>query len=173
MNTIVRTHEFALPNLSFHFHPGTRPQVNAIVELAEGDPRFAVTLAPPAGDWLELHLDGFLFDLRGLAPGDPERVTAHRVRFGLSPNVSVSSLEALTLSAAPHLLGGETMEPVLRGQIALGACIAGLSGLRAVGWSMAASLTEPGRFRSEAGQWLAGGALPEFLGPMLSAFELS
>ena len=169
----ARTTNPLLPVLSLHFFPGGRPDRPAIEIAARETGRFSVGCMADDHRWLELNLDGLVFDLCGLMPGIGQAVSPQRMRFGLSPNVTVQALEAVTLSAGPNLLGGETMSPVLRGQVQLGLVLATLPGLRAVGWSPAASLIEPARFSKEATMWLDGGALPEFFGPMLSAFELA
>ncbi|MFM6933207.1 MAG: hypothetical protein ACKOUT_13320 [Novosphingobium sp.] len=122
---------------------------------------FSVSLMPePDEGWLELLAMGLTFDLQGLDPFQPERIDSASHYFGLSQGEYVDGMEALRLSPGPHLAGSATMLPVLRVLAGLGAELARLPGLIAVGWVTSGTRMAPSYFMSSVRAWLAGGAFP-------------
>lgn len=138
------------------FREGARPDAVAVRDLARaGD--FTVTHGA-AGDELELLINGLAFDLTGL--GDiPAAAPAARHRFGLE-DTSLGAVEAIALSASPHLAQGEAMMPVVRSQLALALRLAKLPGVVAVAWTPAHSWMATDYFERIVTAWLAGGAFP-------------
>jgi hypothetical protein len=119
--------------------------------------------------WLELLREGLTFDLRGLAGGPPHpaRAISHRFDFPLA--ATGAEWEALTLSAGPHLAGGERSVPVLKGMLGLARDLTQhFEDLQAVFWQPSGSAIGRRFFESVITAWIEGGAFPA-LG--LTAFE--
>lgn len=154
----------SFPALSLHFARGMRPNVEAILRLATRPAEstaFSVSLMPePDEGWLELLAMGLTFDLQGLEPFQPEKIDPASHYFGLAQGDYVEGPEALRLSPGPHLAGSATMLPVLRVLAGLGAELARLPGLTAVGWVTSGTRMAPSYFMSSVRAWLAGGAFP-------------
>lgn len=152
------------PALSLHFARGMRPNVDAILRLAArtaDSTAFSVSLMPePDEGWLELLAMGLTFDLHGLEPFKPEKIDPGHHCFGLAQNEYVEGPDALRLSPGPHLSGSATMLPVLRVLAGLGAELAKLPGLMAIGWVTAGTRMAPSYFMSSVRAWLSGGAFP-------------
>lgn len=152
------------PALSLHFARGMRPNVEAILRLAARTAEstaFSVSLMPePDEGWLELLAMGLTFDLHGLEPFKPEAIDPGHHYFGLAQNEYVEGPDALRLSPGPHLSGSATMLPVLRVLAGLGAELARLPGLMAIGWVTSGTRMAPSYFMSSVRAWLAGGAFP-------------
>jgi hypothetical protein len=66
----------------------------------------------------------------------------------------------VTLEPGPHLEGGGNLLPVVRSQMALAAELASLTGIQAVGWEPARSLSSPAHFIRSVTRWLEGGVFP-------------
>ncbi|PLK26005.1 hypothetical protein [Novosphingobium sp. TH158] len=141
-----------------------RPGVDAILRLAARPAEstaFSVSYMPePDEGWLELLAMGLTFDLSGLTPLGQASVAEPYHLFGLDARADASGTEALRLTPGPHLSGASTMLPVLRVLAGLGAELARLPGLKAVGWEPARSQMAPAYFMSAVRGWLVGGAFP-------------
>lgn len=141
-----------------------RPNVEAILRLATRPAEstaFSVSLMPePDEGWLELLAMGLTFDLQGLEPFTPEKIAPASHYFGLTQGDYAEGADALRLSPGPHLAGSATMLPVLRVLAGLGAELARLPGLLAVGWVTSGTRMAPSYFMSSVRAWLAGGAFP-------------
>lgn len=141
-----------------------RPNVEAILRLATRPAEstaFSVSLMPePDEGWLELLAMGLTFDLHGLEPLPAERIEPASHYFGLSQGDYVEGRDALRLTPGPHLAGSATMLPVLRILAGLGAELARLPGLEAVGWVTSSTRMAPSYFMSSVRAWLSGGAFP-------------
>jgi hypothetical protein len=152
------------PALSLHFAKGMRPNVEAILRLATRPAEstaFSVSLMPePDEGWLELLAMGLTFDLQGVEPFPAERIDPASHYFGFSQSDYVEGSDALRLTPGPHLAGSATMMPVLRILAGLGAELARLPGLEAVGWATSATRMAPSYFMSSVTAWLSGGAFP-------------
>ncbi len=151
--------------LSLVFERDSRPDVRTIAGLAERSGQFSVSSYPverAREDWLELVRNGLAFDLRGLAPGEPEyfRPELHPGRLGNPPGALHTKSESLILVPGPHLAGGESMLPVIRSQMALGLHLSRLPGVTAIGWAKAGTLSDPRHFAKAIDEWLRGGAYP-------------
>ncbi len=114
----------------------------------------------PDEGWLELLAMGLTFDLHGLEPYPAARINPASHYFGLSQGEYVEGRDALRLTPGPHLAGSSTMLPVLRILAGLGAELARLPGLEAVGWETSATRMAPSYFMSSVRAWLSGGAFP-------------
>ncbi len=141
-----------------------RPNVEAILRLATRPAEstaFSVSLMPePDEGWLELLAMGLTFDLHGLDPFAAQKVVPASHYFGLSQGDYVEGTDSLRLTPGPHLAGSATMLPVLRILAGLGAELARLPGLDAVGWETSATRMAPSYFMSSVRAWLSGGAFP-------------
>lgn len=109
-------------------------------------------------DWLELLVQGLVFDCHGLAPGEGAAIPEQGALLGLTR--APSAAEAIELSPGPHLAAAGAMLPVVRTLMALALRLAELPGLVAISWHPAGSWMEPDYFRKIAGDWIAGGAFP-------------
>ena len=160
--------------LTLQFAPGHRPVSDDIVRLAlrpAETTKFAVSHLPkPEEGWLELIAMGLTFDASGLAPDEQAPAFAAEHMFGLDVSAFDQHLETVRLDPSPHLAGGRMLLPVLRVLCGLGAELARLPGLRAVGWEASASWMAPAYFMSAIRAWLVGGAFPS-LG--LTAFSVT
>ena len=151
---------------SFLFSDGKRPSAEEIQLLAERDGWFAVSFVPervtsePPEHWVELLAHGLTFDLAGLAPGPSLAPPPKGHLFGFKNEAALESLEALTLSAGPHLAGGRRSMPIIRSLAGLAARLADLPEVRAVCWPAGRIWCEPGHFRETVLAWLDGGAFP-------------
>lgn len=103
---------------------------------------------------------GLTYDITGLAPGLPASTVNSEHLFGLDSSVLEPPSEALRLVPGPHLVAGSTLLPVVRILAGLGAELARLPGLRAVGWEPARSMMAPAYYMSSVRAWLAGGVFP-------------
>ena len=147
-----------------HFAPGHRPTAQDVARLASRPAettKHSVSLMPePDEGWLELIAMGLTFDVSGLAPLEQAEARCADHHFGLEAGVADQTYETVRLAAGPHLSGARQMLPVLRILAGLGAELARLPGLRAVGWETAASRMSPAYFMSAVRAWLVGGAFP-------------
>jgi hypothetical protein len=146
------------------FAPGQRPDARAIQKLAEQTKHpgtFAISHWPAEGEgWLELLAMGLTFDLAGLAPSELLPLPAVAHFFGVDRSLAAAELEALTLRPGPHLVAGANLLPVIRIMAGLGATLAQLPGVRAIGWNPARSWMAPASFASAVEGWLGGGVFP-------------
>jgi hypothetical protein len=139
--------------------------------VAQGEP-----LQPGGADaaaqdevWLELLREGLTFDLRGLAGGPSHPVPAIAHRFDFPAAAAGAELEALTISAGPHLAGGERSMPVIKGMLGLARDLTQhFEDLQAVFWLPSGSAIGRRFFESVITAWIDGGAFPA-LG--LTAFD--
>jgi len=140
-----------------------RPTAAAIAECAAASGAtvaFSISHQPPQHPyWLELLALGLTFDLRGLAPGMAAQVSAPGHAFGL-PRDEASRLEAVVLRPGPHLAAAGALLPIVRTMAALGCELAGLPGLRGIGWEPAGTIMAPDYYRRTIASWLEGGAFP-------------
>lgn len=158
-----------LPAASLLFARGDRSGVDQVRVLAAADPSFLVSYDPeegaapgastPSERWLEVLASGLTFDLLGLAPGTPQPLPPSKHRYGLPSDFNGGALEAISLRPGPHISPGR-MLPVVRGLARLTAVLAGLPGVRAVGWHAARTLSAPDHFRGSVLRWVDGGAFP-------------
>ncbi len=150
--------------LTLQFAPGHRPVSEDIVRLAlrpAETTKFAVSHLPkPDEGWLEFIAMGLTFDVSGLAPDQQALSRLPEHYFGLDVSASDQRFEAVRLDPSPHLAGGRMLMPVLRVLCGLGAELARLPGLRAVGWEASSSWMSPAYFMSAVRAWLVGGAFP-------------
>ncbi|MEO7246897.1 MAG: hypothetical protein ABIW31_00450 [Novosphingobium sp.] len=150
--------------LTLQFAPGHRPVSDDIARLAQRPAettKFAISHQPnPDEGWLEFIAMGLTFDLSGLAPEVQAPSFAAEHMFGLDVSASDQGFEAVRLVPSPHLAGGRMLLPVLRVLCGLGAELARLPGLRAVGWEASCSWMSSAYFMSAIRAWLVGGAFP-------------
>lgn len=156
------------------FRLGARPDAAQVRALAASG-GFAVVHEPAVDDaavnWLELLINGVSFDLVGLAGGQAAETPAPRHRFALDSGEE-PGVEAVALVPGPHLAGGEAMLPVVRSQLALALCLAGLPGLVGIAWETAQSWMEVGYFTRSISAWLEGGVFPALgLTAVVPAFD--
>lgn len=158
---------------SLLFAPGERPDVRAVLALAQGGSGFTVSLDPnetgaesaeavAPRHWLELLANGLTYDLSGLAPGAGAELPPGAHCFGLPDGIADEQFQALTLQPGPHLAGGANMLPVVRSLAWLTAHLAALPGVRAVAWHPARCWSAPEQFRASVLGWTDGGAFPAF-----------
>ena len=126
--------------------------------------------APALGEqvWLEMLADGVTFDLLGLAPGPATERPSCAYSYALE-EAATPGVEALTLRPGPHLVGGETMLPVVRSLARLAASLAQCDGVVAVAWHPARSWCGPRPFRDGVLRWTEGGTFSEARLAVLSA----
>lgn len=150
--------------VSLHFAPGHRPDaadVSRVASLPAENTTFSVSHRPKADEgWLEILAMGLTYDISGLAPGVPAASAHVEHLFGLDASVLDPPAEALRLVPGPHLVAGSTLLPVVRILAGLGAELARLPGLLAIGWEPARSLMAPAYFMSSVRAWLSGGVFP-------------
>lgn len=150
--------------LTLQFAPGQRPTGDDVARLAlraAESTKFAISHQPDADEgWIELIAMGLTFEASGLAPDDQAHSLAAGHFFGLEAASTAHGLEAVRLVPGPHLSSGRMLMPVLRVLCGLGAELARLPGLRAVGWEAASSWMAPAYFMSAVRAWLVGGAFP-------------
>ena len=117
--------------------------------------------APALGEqvWLEMLADGVTFDLLGLAPGPATERPSCAYSYALE-EAATPGVEALTLRPGPHLVGGETMLPVVRSLARLAASLAQCDGVVAVAWHPARCWCSPRYFRDSVLRWIEGGVFP-------------
>ena len=161
----VIEHQTSIPTaLTLMFAPGTRPDANALLRLAEKPvetTKFAISHLPDLEEgWLELISMGLTFDVSGLMPFEPAPALLAEHMFGLESVTLEANLEALRIVPGPHLSGGRMLLPIIRVLAGLGAELARLPGLRAVGWDAAHSWMAPAWFMSSIRAWLVGGTFP-------------
>ena len=159
-----------LPIASLLFAPGDRSSVDQVRELAAAEPSFAISFDPEEGAlsdaseeadrWVEVLAKGLPFDMQGLAPSSSQPLPSGTHRYGLPRDFNVGALEAISLRPGPSLGTSGRMMPVVRGLAWLTAMLAGLPGVRAVGWNAARTLSSPDHFRSSVVKWVVGGAFP-------------
>lgn len=153
--------------LSLWFAPDTRPTADTIADCSARSDQasgqgtgFAISHRPVDHPyWLELLAFGLTYDLQGLQPGIPAVVDAPRHAYGL-PLTALAGLEPVVLRPGPHLAAGGALLPVIRAMLGVGAELAGLPGLAAVGWEPADTVMSPDYFRKTVLAWLDGGAFP-------------
>lgn len=155
--TLDRTDRGARRGVVLLFRDGARPDAAAVHALAKSSGAFAVT--HDNGGGLELLVNGLTFDLVGLAGGPAGQAPPARHRFGLD-HVQLDSLQAVGIDPGPHLVGGETMLPIVRSHMALTLRLAELPGLVAIAWAPARSWMAVDYFRVAVSAWLEGGAFP-------------
>lgn len=156
--------------LSLLFETAGRPDVSAIRDLSQMDGGFSISHDPgfagggddtgEEGRWLELLMNGLTFDLMGVGPGSAQTLTPYSRTYDIPTALVPETLEAVALVSGPHLVGGETMLPVVRSHVGLGAKLCSLPGLRAVGWQSARCLCSPAFFAENISRWLEGGLFP-------------
>lgn len=149
------------------FHEGARPGAAAVRALATHG-GFSISHDPSIegssnnsgdGNWLELLINGLVFDLVGLADGPPAATLASRHRFGIE-DAELGEVETVALVPGPHLAGAEAMLPIVRSQLALALQLSQLPDLAAVGWAPVQSRMATDYFATVASGWLEGGAFP-------------
>ena len=159
--------------LTLQFAPGHRPVSEDIARLAlrpAETTKFSISHLPsPEEGWLELIAMGLTFDASGLAPDSQAPSLSAEHMIGLDVSAFDQRFEAVRLVPSPHLDGGRVLMPVLRVLCGLGAELARLPGLRAIGWEASKSWMAPAYFMSAIRAWLVGGAFPS-LG--LTAFDV-
>ncbi len=150
--------------LTLLFAPGTRPAAKDLLRLAEKPmetTKFALSHYPEVEEgWLELIAMGLTFDVSGLMPFEPAPALIAEHMFGLENIALEANLEALRVVPGPHLSGGRMLLPIIRVLAGLGAELARLPGLRAVGWEPSRSWMAPAWFMTAIRAWLVGGAFP-------------
>lgn len=149
--------------LTLMFAPGQRPGGDAIARLSQRPAEntgFAVTHDGDANDgWVEVLAMGLAYDVVGLKPAPQAHAAAPDHLFGVDSVLAASRLEAVKVTAAPNIASHGVL-PVIRLLAGLGAELARLPGLRAVGWETARSWMAPAYFMSAIRGWLVGGAFP-------------
>lgn len=150
--------------LTLLFAPGTRPSAKDLLRLADKPvetTKFAISHLPEVEEgWLELISMGLTFDVSGLMPFEPAPALVAEHMFGLENVALDANLEAVRIVPGPHLSGGRMLLPIIRVLAGLGAELARLPGLRAVGWEPSRSWMAPTWFMSSIRTWLVGGAFP-------------
>ncbi len=138
-----------------------RPDIDAVADLAVGPDGFALlnTAQAPQGA-VEILRDGLTFDLTGLAPAAKCDVPAVSHRVALPNDFSGDALEAAWFMVGPHLVGAESLLPVLRVAAAVLRHLTQLGGLQAIIWRPAGIVMSPAWFAEAVGVWLAGGPFP-------------
>ena len=131
-------HRSSIPTaLTLLFAPGTRPDAKALLHLTEKPvemTKFAISHYPEVEEgWLELISMGLTFDVSGLMPFEPVPALMAEHMFGLENIALQANLEALRIVPGPHLSGGRMLRPIIRVLNGLGAELARLPGVRAVG----------------------------------------
>lgn len=152
--------------LSLLYAAGERPTADDVARLLDkpADPAVQVARISHRPDvsegWVEILASGLTFDMSGLVPASalPPAPSAHL--FGLSAEVQVPALEAVTLAPGEHTAPGAAMLPVVRVMCGLGARLASLGSVKAICWGPAQSCMEPGYFKRIVAGWLGGGAFP-------------
>jgi len=165
------------------FAPGERPDRDAMLQFVAANPCVAISHDPagtepphadrtggspkqPAGeagdhDWLELLKDGLTFDLHGLSSGPAVDAPEARSFFDFPDPGLISDCEAILLAPGPHLAGGGSALPVVRGMMALSCeLLKEFDHICGVIWSPAQSLIGCRYFESIVSAWLDGGAFP-------------
>jgi len=151
--------------LCLFFDHGTRPDADIVARLvaASADAGLPASVshrpAPEAG-WLELLASGLTFDLIGLDPGAPGRMTQVQQHFGFGEDDVPGEGEAVELVPSGHIVSGAGLQPVLRTMMGLAANLALELPVRAVGWAPAQTWMEPRYFCRSVLNWLGGGAFP-------------
>ncbi|MEP7222763.1 MAG: hypothetical protein ABI673_08875 [Novosphingobium sp.] len=150
--------------LTLVFAPGQRPDASAVVRVAAmpaENTAFSVSFQPKEAEgWLELLAMGLTYDLTGLSPRTQAPALPAEHLFGLDRSVLEPRPEAMRIVPGPHLASAGALIPVVRVLAGLGAELARLPGLRAVGWETARSLMAPAYFMSVVRAWLSGGVFP-------------
>lgn len=141
-----------------------RPDVDAVLRTAArpaDSTAFMVSYMPePDEGWLELLAMGLTYDISGLAPHAAAPAVLPEHFYGIEAASGGELTEAVRLVPGEHIVTGRMMLPVLRILAGLGAELARLPGLRAVGWEPAQSWMAPAYFMSAIRAWLSGGAFP-------------
>lgn len=141
-----------------------RPDVDAVLRTAARPAEstgFMVSYLPePDEGWLELLAMGLTYDISGLAPLAAAGSSTPEHFYGIDAACAGQPLEAVRLVPGEHISSSRMMMPVLRILAGLGAELARLPGLQAVGWETARSWMAPAYFMSAVRAWLAGGAFP-------------
>lgn len=151
--------------LSLLYPAGERPTANDVAQLLDApEPhgqKARISHRPDGHEgWLELLASGLTFDISGLAPA-PSKLPQPVVHlFGLSGNIRDIALEAVTVSAGPHLVPGSAMLPVVKVMCGVSARLASLGNIRAIAWQPAQSWMAPAYFTRIIAGWMAGGAFP-------------
>jgi len=150
--------------ISLLFAPGHRPEaddVARVMSLPAESTSFSISFRPSRDDgWLELLAMGLTYELSGLSPqGQAPTVLAEHL-FGLERSIYSPRPEAVCIVPGPHIASAGGLLPVVRVLAGLGAELARLPGVRAVGWEPSRSWMAPAYFMSLIRAWLAGGAFP-------------
>jgi hypothetical protein len=151
--------------LSLLFEHGERPSTHDAVRTlmqTGGVSASTATLREDAAGCIEVLASGLAFDLRGLAPGAAERTGEISAAYGFAApsDAPFEAMEAAVLQPSAHVAGGAMMQPVLRAMLGLAANLAMRLPVKAVGWSAAGTLMEPGYFSLAVLNWLSGGPFP-------------
>ena len=142
------------------FAAGKRPSVADVVRLAEQGGAFAITHSADAAGWVEVLVTGLTFEIHGLAPAAGKTAPEPAHRFGLAQAGQIRRSEAISVEAGQHLAGGESMLPVVRGLVALGAALCALPAVEAVAWTPARTAMSRGHFVADVAEWLGNGPFP-------------
>ncbi|MBF5089016.1 hypothetical protein F1640_02970 [Novosphingobium sp. NBM11] len=143
------------------FEPGMQPDASQIADISALSGRFSISnWSDEQPGTVELLHGGLTFDLGHLQPAAPLHLDDLVHRVDMPHDLDVDALCAIDVFPAPHLAGGATMLPVLRGLADLLISLTALPGLRAVAWCPARNVMSPAWFREACGAWLAGGPFP-------------
>lgn len=150
--------------LTLLFAPGMRPSAKDFLRFADKPvetTKFTVSHVPDVEEgWLELISMGLTYDVSGLMPFESAPALPAEHLFGFEGIALESKLEALRIVPGPHISGGRMMLPIIRVLTGLGAELARLPGLQAVGWEPSRSWMAPTWFMTSIRAWLVGGAFP-------------
>lgn len=147
------------PVAALLFEPADRPDADAVAALTANAVFDVLDSRRPAG-CIELLREGLTFDLVGLAPAAAVAPVKAAHVVALPQTFAESGLEALFLSAGPHLAHAEHLLPVVRCTAALLLELAGLPGVKAIEWLPARQVMSPEWFAEAVGAWLDGGPFP-------------
>lgn len=169
----------ARPDLLFLFAQEERPDSREARELVAGIDGLTVAIdrsvADPAADsvaplWLGLQQHGLTFDCSGLAPGPAERMPPVRDWLGIAVDDRAERLRCVGLALGPHLRGGQTSPPILRGLLGLARQMADrFSACRGICWAASGTVTERTVFSEFVSRWEEGSVFPAQLVTSLAA----
>ena len=158
------------------FEGGKRPDAQAIRKIVDKLDHVSISHDPVenlkieqadasakqrAASWLELLDNGMTYDLVGLAPGAQANFPVINHRKYLPEGFLESTCEAVGLLPGPHISGGFSSLPVVRGLLSLAADLtAAHTPVRAICWPPAANVVGVEFFRTSAEGWKNGGPFP-------------